>query len=35
MEKNQLILVGLVLAVIIMTPIVSNMTYFFAQILIG
>ncbi len=35
MEKNQLILVGLVLALIILTPILETTTYFFAEMLIG
>ncbi len=35
MEKNQLLMIGLVLVIIITTPILENSTYFFAQILIG
>ena len=35
MEKNQLLLVGLVLALIIITPVLQTVTYFFAGMLIG
>jgi len=35
MEKNQLILVGLVLLLIITTPVLETITYFFAGLLIG